>query len=65
MRSKEGDDTESLSLPVDLIIEILTKLPPRSLSRLICVSKLWLSIIHGERACLPLDLMNQSPKDPL
>uniref|UniRef100_M4EEB8 F-box domain-containing protein n=1 Tax=Brassica campestris TaxID=3711 RepID=M4EEB8_BRACM len=48
MRSKEGDDTESLSLPVDLIIEILTKLPPRSLSRLICVSKLWLSIIHGK-----------------
>ncbi|CDY47000.1 BnaC09g14040D [Brassica napus] len=48
MRSKEGDGTESLSLPVDLIIEILTKLPPRSLSRLICVSKLWLSIIHGK-----------------
>nr|VDC61069.1 unnamed protein product [Brassica rapa] len=48
MRSKEGDDTESLSLPVDLIIEILTKLPPRSLSRLICLSKLWLSIIHGK-----------------
>nr|VDD29723.1 unnamed protein product [Brassica oleracea] len=48
MRSKEGDDTESLSLPVDLIIEILTKLPPRSLSRLIGVSKLWLSIIHGK-----------------
>lgn len=48
MRSKEGDDTESLSLPVDLIIEILMKLPPRSLSRLICVSKLWLSIIHGK-----------------
>ncbi|KAG2243065.1 hypothetical protein Bca4012_060911 [Brassica carinata] len=48
MRSKEGDETESRSLPVDLIIEILTKLPPRSLSRLICVSKLWLSIIHGK-----------------
>ncbi|CAA7047386.1 unnamed protein product [Microthlaspi erraticum] len=46
--SKEQDDKVSLSLPVDLIIEILIKLPSRSVSRLICVSKLWSSIIQGK-----------------
>ncbi|ESQ54723.1 hypothetical protein EUTSA_v10026790mg [Eutrema salsugineum] len=48
MKSKERDDKDFISLPVELIIEILTKLPPRSLSKLICVSKLWSSIIQGK-----------------
>ncbi|CAA7047377.1 unnamed protein product [Microthlaspi erraticum] len=38
------------SLPEDLIIEILTKLPPRSVSKLICVSKVWSSIIQGKHS---------------
>ncbi|CAH8295980.1 unnamed protein product [Eruca vesicaria subsp. sativa] len=49
MRSKQRDDRESLSLPVDLMIEILMRLPPKSLARLSFVSKLWLSIIHERK----------------
>ncbi|CAN8241408.1 unnamed protein product [Cochlearia groenlandica] len=39
---------DSLSLPLDLIIEILVKLPPISVHKLICLSKLWSSIIKGK-----------------
>ncbi|CAA7047381.1 unnamed protein product [Microthlaspi erraticum] len=46
--SKERHDKIYPSLPVDLIIEILTKLPPGAVSKLICVSKLWSSIIQGK-----------------
>ncbi|ESQ44747.1 hypothetical protein EUTSA_v10003391mg [Eutrema salsugineum] len=49
-KSMKRDDVKdySLSLPVDLIIQILTKLPPRSVSKLICLSKFWSSIIQGK-----------------
>ncbi|CAA7052318.1 unnamed protein product [Microthlaspi erraticum] len=45
---KEEDGKETVYLPVDMIIEILTKLPARSVSKLICLSKLWSSIIQGK-----------------
>ncbi|KAI4354389.1 hypothetical protein L6164_003255 [Bauhinia variegata] len=53
--------TKSVYLPNDLLIEILSKLPVKSLCRFKCVSKLWLSLI-----CDPLfakvHIKNQKPK---
>ncbi|CAN8242396.1 unnamed protein product [Cochlearia groenlandica] len=48
MRSKKQVDKKSLSLPLDLVIEILLKLRSRSVPKLICVSKQWSSIIKGK-----------------
>ncbi|CAA7047380.1 unnamed protein product [Microthlaspi erraticum] len=48
MRSKDRHEKVSLSLTMDLITEILTKLPPISVCKLIFVSKLWLSTIQGK-----------------
>ncbi|CAA7047382.1 unnamed protein product [Microthlaspi erraticum] len=47
-RRQSGTIDSINSLHVDLMIEILTKLPPGSVSKLICVSKLWSSIIQGK-----------------
>ncbi|VVA93158.1 unnamed protein product [Arabis nemorensis] len=41
-RSKEN----SKSFPIDLILEILSRLPAKSTGRFRCVSKLWSSMLH-------------------
>ncbi|KAL1207747.1 F-box protein DOR [Cardamine amara subsp. amara] len=40
--------TNSELIPVDLIIEILSRLPAKSISRFRCVSKEWASILHRQ-----------------
>lgn len=47
--TKISDDlgTNSDLLPIDLIMEIFKRLPIKTLARLICVSKLWASIIRS------------------
>ncbi|AAF69539.1 F12M16.26 [Arabidopsis thaliana] len=35
------------SIPVDLLIDILSRFPPKSIARFYCVSKLWESILRG------------------
>ncbi|XP_024010028.1 putative F-box protein At1g33020 [Eutrema salsugineum] len=42
MNREEGSE----SFPVDLIPEILSRLPAKSIGRFLCVSKLWGSILH-------------------
>ncbi|CAH2061173.1 unnamed protein product [Thlaspi arvense] len=44
MKTQRGDDNRE-SLPLDVVIEILTKLPAKTLFKFICVSKQWCSII--------------------
>ncbi|XP_019084656.1 PREDICTED: F-box/kelch-repeat protein At3g04660-like [Camelina sativa] len=46
--SQIRDDNTSAYLPQDLIIEILLKLPTKSIPKLIVVSKLWSSIIRSK-----------------
>ncbi|XP_013651915.1 probable F-box protein At3g56670 [Brassica napus] len=45
-RLRQGGD---INLPLDLMVEILKKLPAKSLIRFRCVSKLWSSIISRSR----------------
>ncbi|CAH8259320.1 unnamed protein product [Arabidopsis lyrata] len=48
-KQDESDETHQFPiLPLDLILEILLKVPGRSLARFIIVSKQWLSIIRGK-----------------
>ncbi|KAG7535206.1 F-box associated domain type 3, partial [Arabidopsis thaliana x Arabidopsis arenosa] len=44
---RRGDDWVAPEIPLDLLIEILTKLPAKSLMRFMCVSKLWFSLIRS------------------
>ncbi|KAG7580686.1 F-box domain [Arabidopsis suecica] len=46
-KQEESDETHTF-LPLDLIIEVLLKVPGRSLARFVIVSKQWLSIIRGK-----------------
>ncbi|ESQ46494.1 hypothetical protein EUTSA_v10000468mg [Eutrema salsugineum] len=47
MKTQKGDDDNRESLPLDMIIEILTKLPAKFLFKFRCVSKQWCSIIRS------------------
>ncbi|CAN6834969.1 unnamed protein product [Brassica oleracea] len=47
-RRKERDICKSHELPFELVIEILTRLPAKSLMRFKSVSKLWLSLICSQ-----------------
>lgn len=44
-----GIPTGDINIPLDLTMEILKKLPTKSLMRFRCVSKLWSSIISSRR----------------
>ncbi|EFH41065.1 hypothetical protein ARALYDRAFT_358465 [Arabidopsis lyrata subsp. lyrata] len=46
MRRRRGDDWFASEIPLDLQIEILIRLPAKSLMRFKCVSKLWFSLIR-------------------
>ncbi|XP_023643408.1 putative F-box protein At5g62660 isoform X2 [Capsella rubella] len=46
-RRQRGEDLVAPEIPLDLQIEILTRLPARSLMRFKCVSKLWSSLIRS------------------
>ncbi|XP_010480603.1 PREDICTED: F-box protein At1g30790-like [Camelina sativa] len=50
-RNEDDDDQKDKldPLPTDLEVEILTKLPSKSLMKLRCVSKIWSSIIRSQR----------------
>ncbi|EFH41067.1 predicted protein [Arabidopsis lyrata subsp. lyrata] len=47
MRRRRGDDWFASEIPLDLQIEILIRLPAKSLMRFKCVSKLWFSLIRS------------------
>ncbi|CAA0262378.1 unnamed protein product [Arabidopsis thaliana] len=44
-----GEKSGNVNIPLDLTVEILKKLPAKSLLRFQCVSKQWLSIISSRR----------------
>lgn len=48
-KKKKQDEKDTLSaIPLDLKVEILLKLPAKSIAKLVFVSKLWSSIIRGK-----------------
>ncbi|XP_010468008.1 PREDICTED: F-box/kelch-repeat protein At3g04660-like [Camelina sativa] len=48
-RSMKQDETHPLPfIPRELIVEILVRVPARSIARFICVSKLWSSIVRSQ-----------------
>ncbi|KFK27977.1 hypothetical protein AALP_AA8G456000 [Arabis alpina] len=46
-RLRRGDDMVAPEIPLELQMEILTRLPSKSLMRFKCVSKLWFSLIRS------------------
>jgi hypothetical protein len=57
----------SISLPPDMLMEILSRLPPKSLLRFRCVSKTWLALIGNHDSKLLKDsiLTTRNPTHPL
>jgi hypothetical protein len=57
----------SISLPPDMLVEILSRLPPKSLLRFRCVSKTWLALIGNHDSKLLKDsiLTTRNPTHPL
>ncbi|XP_059458064.1 F-box protein At3g07870-like [Corylus avellana] len=53
----------STSLPADVVVEILSRLPPKSLLRFRCVSKTWLALI-GSHDFFSRNLLNDSILTP-
>ncbi|KAL1205054.1 putative F-box protein [Cardamine amara subsp. amara] len=47
--NEDNEKFSSASIPVDLEVEILTRLPVKSLMKFRCVSKMWSSIIRSQR----------------
>ncbi|CAN6819086.1 unnamed protein product [Brassica oleracea] len=50
-----GEDYDYVSIPTDLIPEILLRLPGKSMARFSCVSKLWLFILTRPRLLFVLE----------
>lgn len=52
-----GSRSSSISLNDDLLIEILSRLPPKSLIRFMCVSKSWSNLISNSLASSPVSAL--------
>ncbi|XP_062173720.1 F-box/kelch-repeat protein At3g23880-like [Alnus glutinosa] len=50
----------STSLPPEVMVEIVSRLPPKYLLRFRCVSKTWLAVIDGNHYLFSKNLLNQS-----
>ncbi|XP_010417686.1 PREDICTED: F-box/kelch-repeat protein At3g04660-like [Camelina sativa] len=64
-RSQKQDETHPLPfIPRELIVEILVRVPARSIARFICVSKLWSSIVRSQDFTNSYQLLMTRRSDP-
>ncbi|XP_010468007.1 PREDICTED: F-box/kelch-repeat protein At3g04660-like [Camelina sativa] len=64
-RSEKQDETHPLPfIPRELIVEILVRVPARSIARFICVSKLWSSIVRSQHFTKSYQLLMTRRSDP-